>query len=251
MPLHSAFFRLMVRSDAALAELREKVVRCRLCPRLVRYRERVAREKRRAFRDWEYWGKPVPGFGDPRARLLVVGLAPAAHGGNRTGRIFTGDRSGDWLYRTLHRFGFANQPVSTHANDGLELHDAYVTAVVRCAPPANKPSPDEIRNCRPYLRRELELLPVRVAVALGQVAFRGFMETWEELHQQKLRPRPRFAHGATFELGPIHLVASYHPSQRNTQTGFLTEAMFDSVFAKAARLLEEGDSTKSAHGRKG
>ncbi|GBD27709.1 hypothetical protein HRbin30_03063 [bacterium HR30] len=227
----------MARTAGTLEELRNEVVRCRLCLRLVAYRERVAQEKRRAFQDWQYWGKPVPGFGDPRARLLVVGLAPAAHGGNRTGRIFTGDRSGDWLYRVLYKFGFANQPTSTHNGDGLELHDAYVTAVVRCAPPANKPTPEEIRNCRPFFRREWDLLPVQVVVALGEVAFRGVIATWEERHGQKVHPRPRFSHGAVYRLNDTHLLASYHPSQRNTQTGFLTEAMFESVFAKAARLL--------------
>ncbi len=229
----------MAPSRSTLEELRQQVVRCRVCPRLVTYRERIAAEKRRAFQDWEYWGKPVPGFGDARARLLVIGLAPAAHGGNRTGRIFTGDRSGDWLYRTLYKFGFSNQPTSTHVGDGLELHDAYVTAVVRCAPPANKPTPEEIRNCRPFLRKEWDSLPVKVIVALGEVAFRSVVETWEEREDKKLRPRPRFLHAAVYHLNDTALIASYHPSQRNTQTGFLTEAMFDRVFAQAVRLLRD------------
>ncbi|MCX8072385.1 MAG: uracil-DNA glycosylase [Candidatus Binatia bacterium] len=231
----------MADGASALQQLREQVIHCRLCPRLVAYREEVAAKKRRAFQDWEYWGKPVPGFGDPKARLLVVGLAPAAHGGNRTGRIFTGDRSGDWLYRTLYRYGFANQPTSTHRNDGLELRDAYVTAVVRCAPPGNKPTPEEMRNCRPYLKREWELLPTRVVIALGEVAFRGILEAWEELQGTKVRPRPKFAHAAMYRLGSIFLLASYHPSQRNTQTGFLTQSMFERVFAKAAELLDAQD----------
>ena len=227
----------MVATATSLERLQSRIVRCRLCPRLVEYREAVARQKRRAFREWEYWGKPVPGFGDPQARLLVVGLAPAAHGGNRTGRIFTGDRSGDWLYRTLHRFGFANQPTSTHREDGLQLRDAYITAIVRCAPPENKPTPEEIAQCRRYLRRELELLPVEVIVALGQLAFRGVLDTWEEWQRQRLQPRPTFVHGGTVSLGRVTLIASYHPSQRNTQTGFLTEEMFDRVFARARELL--------------
>lgn len=227
----------MANTMSTLDQLRTKLVQCRLCPRLVAYRQRIAAEKRRAFRNWEYWGKPVPGFGDPHARLLVVGLAPAAHGGNRTGRIFTGDRSGDWLYRTLYKFGFANQPTSTHAQDGLVLRDAYVTAIVRCAPPANKPTPEEIHNCRRFLLREWKLLPVEVVVALGQVAFRNVIETWEEIHRRKIHPRPRFQHGGVHRLNGTHLLASYHPSQRNTQTGFLTREMFDRVFATAARLL--------------
>lgn len=227
----------MAGQRGALERLQQRVVNCRLCPRLVAYRERLAREKRRAFRHWEYWGRPVPGFGDPHARLLVVGLAPAAHGGNRTGRMFTGDRSGDWLYRALFRFGFANQPTSVHRHDGLQLRDAYVTAVVRCAPPENKPTPEEIENCRPYLREEWDLLPVKVVVALGEVAFRGVIAVWEERTGERLRPRPEFAHGASFPLGDVTLAASYHPSQRNTQTGFLTEPMFDRVFATAAALL--------------
>lgn len=227
-----------------LQRLQQQIVNCRLCPRLVAYRERVARQKRAAFRDWEYWGRPVPGFGDPRARLLVVGLAPAAHGGNRTGRIFTGDRSGDWLYRTLFRFGFANQPTSVHRSDGLQLRDAYVTAVVRCAPPANKPTAEEITNCLSYLRQEWDLLAVKVIVALGRLAFRSTVALWEEKTGKRLRPRPQFAHAALFRLGDVTIIASYHPSQRNTQTGLLTEAMFDEVFATASAVLRA--STRGA-----
>lgn len=214
------------------------VVRCRTCPRLVAYREQVAQEKRRAFRDWTYWGKPLPGFGDPAARLLVIGLAPAAHGGNRTGRIFTGDRSGDWLYATLHRFGFANQPTSTHRDDGLQLTDAYVTAAVRCAPPDNKPTPQELRNCLPYLEREISLLRrLRVVVSLGRFAFDAYLTARSSLGRPAPRPRPVFGHLAVTQLADVTLIGSYHPSQRNTQTGMLTQAMFDAVFAAAQRVL--------------
>jgi uracil-DNA glycosylase family 4 len=199
----------------------------------------VALEKRRAFRDWEYWGKPVPGFGVAAARLLVIGLAPAAHGGNRTGRIFTGDRSGDWLYAALHRFGFANQPASTHRGDGLALIGTYVTAAARCAPPDNKPTPEEFDACRPYLERELQLQTrVRVVVALGRVAFDAYLRTRRAAGQPVPHPRPRFAHAACHDLGNLTLIGSYHPSQRNTQTGFLTHAMFDRVFATARRIID-------------
>jgi len=205
---------------------------CRLCPRLAAYREQVAREKRAAFADQEYWGRPVPGFGDHAARVLVVGLAPAAHGANRTGRMFTGDRSGDWLYRALWRAGFANQPTSVSADDGLELRGAYVTAPVRCAPPANKPTPEERDNCRPYLERELELLTeVRVVVALG--AF-GFGEAARLLGFAR---RPKFGHGveAVAPDGRV-LLGCYHVSQQNTFTGKLTEEMLDAVFERARQL---------------
>ena len=218
---------------AALEALQAEVVACRRCPRLVAWRETVAREKRAAFRDWEYWGKPVPGFGDPEARLLVVGLAPAAHGGNRTGRIFTGDRSGDWLFRALWKAGFANQPVSRSRDDGLRLRDAYVTAAVRCAPPQNRPTSEERANCLPYLVREWELLDrVRVVVALGSFAAAAVADV------AGARPRPRFAHGAEYLLpGGRTLLCSFHPSQQNTFTGRLTEEMFDAVFARARELL--------------
>jgi uracil-DNA glycosylase family 4 len=222
----------------AFESLRAEVVACRRCPRLVAHCARVARERRAAFRDWEYWGRPLPGFGDPGARLLIIGLAPAAHGGNRTGRMFTGDRSGDWLYGTLHRFGFANQPTSTRRDDGLRLLDAYVTAAARCAPPANKPVPEELANCRPFLERELQLLRhARVVVTLGKVAFDAFWAARAAAGDPPPRPRPRFAHAARYELPDVTLIASYHPSQRNTQTGMLTQAMFNRVFATARRLV--------------
>jgi len=229
-----------VRDDTprdTLDQLREEVVACRLCPRLVEWRERVARERRAAFRDQEYWGRPVPGFGDPRARLVLVGLAPAAHGANRTGRMFTGDRSGDWLYRALHRGGFASQPTATDIDDGLRLIDAYVTSPVRCAPPGNRPLPEEHANCEPYLRRELNLLPrAHVLLALGGIGFAAVAAF------EGLRPRPRFGHGAEVELaGGRTLIATYHPSQQNTFTGRLTEPMLDAVVARARELIEAGD----------
>jgi uracil-DNA glycosylase family 4 len=210
-----------------------EIVDCFACPRLVAWREQVAREKRAAFADQEYWGRPVPGFGDPQARLLVVGLAPAAHGGNRTGRVFTGDRSGDWLYRALHRAGYANQATSAHVGDGLALRGAYVAAAVRCAPPANKPTPDERDRCLPYLARELALLrDVRVIVVLGQYAYDAVARL------VGLRPKPRFAHGAEAALPDGRtVVCSYHSSQQNTFTGTLTEPMFDAVFARARALI--------------
>ncbi len=225
-----------------LRALCRAVVTCRRCPRLVAHRERVAQEKRRAYRAWEYWGRPLPGFGDPAARLVVVGLAPAAHGGNRTGRIFTGDRSGDWLYAALYRFGFASQPTSTHRSDGLRLHDAWVTAAVRCAPPDNKPTREEFRNCQPFLEHEFQLLRrARVILALGRVAFDACLSVRRASGHPLPRPRPQFAHAAVCDLGGITLIGSYHPSQRNTQTGMLTQPMFDRVFALARQLLE-GDS---------
>src|SRR5437762_20218 len=221
----------------SLAALQDRIVRCRLCPRLVEWRERVGREKVRRFADQEYWARPVPSFGDPGARLLVIGLAPAAHGGNRTGRIFTGDRSGDWLFRALHKFGFANQPVSVHRNDGLRLRDCYVTAAVRCAPPQNKPLPQEITNCRPYLLRELELLKrVRVILALGRLAFDVAIAS-VGLEEQASR-RPKFEHGAECQLrNGVKLIASFHPSQQNTFTGKLTEPMFDLVFTRVREMV--------------
>ena len=218
-----------------------EVVECRACPRLVEWREQVAAEKRAAFREESYWGRPVPGFGDPGAGLLVVGLAPAAHGGNRTGRVFTGDRSGDWVYGALWRAGFANQSTSAHRDDGLRLEGCYVAAVVRCAPPANRPTPDERDRCLPYLQREIALLPrLRVLVALGQFAFDALCRFFA------VRPRPRFGHGVEVALPAGRtLVASYHPSQQNTFTGTLTEEAFDAVFARA-RLLLEGYRARSS-----
>jgi len=230
----------VTQAPRTLEELNRLIVACRKCPRLVRYREAVAREKVARFRDWTYWGHPVPGFGDPEARVLVVGLAPAAHGGNRTGRVFTGDRSGDWLYRALFRAVFANRPTSVSIDDGLSLTDVYIAAAVRCAPPQNRPTPAEFRNCEPYLVRELQLLTnVQVIVALGQLATDRVLRAWREAGAETLSPKPRFAHGRTFGLGRVTLLASYHPSQRNTQTGLLTEPMFDQIFRRAKRILHD------------
>ena len=218
----------------ALAALEAEICSCRHCPRLVAWREAVAATRRAAFRDWQYWGRPVPGFGDPAARLLVVGLAPAAQGGNRTGRVFTGDRSGDWLYRALHRAGFANQATSEHRDDGLRLEGAYVAAAVRCAPPANKPSVEERDACLPYLERELALLTeVRVIVPLGAFAYDVVCRLTGS------RRRPPFGHGREVAAaGDRTILCSYHPSQQNTFTGRLTEAMFDAVFARARQIVD-------------
>jgi uracil-DNA glycosylase family 4 len=207
----------------------------------VRYRGAIARAKRRQFQEWTYWGRPVPGFGDPRARLFVLGLAPAAHGGNRTGRIFTGDRSGDWLYGALYRVGFANQPQSVHRNDGLRVRDCYIAAVVRCAPPGNKPLPKEFGACRPCVVQELRLLrKVRVVVALGKSAFDHYLKACRALGHQIPSPAPRFAHGAAYHLPwGVTLLGSYHPSQQNTFTGKLTKPMFHAVFRKARALLRQ------------
>jgi uracil-DNA glycosylase family 4 len=211
-----------------------EVVACRACPRLVAWRQQVAREKRAAFATEEYWGRPVPGFGDPNARVLIVGLAPAAHGGNRTGRIFTGDRSGDWLFASLYRCGFASQAASVHKDDGLKLSGAYITASVRCAPPANRPTPDERDRCRPYLLRELEILDcARVAVALGAFAWDVLLRTIGEMGVPRPQPKPRFGHGVEVALGSLHLIGCFHPSQQNTFTGKLTEPMLDEVFRVA------------------
>jgi uracil-DNA glycosylase family 4 len=226
-----------------IPDLRELVVECRKCPRLVQYREAVASKKVARFRDSDYWGRPVPGFGDPEARLVVLGLAPAAHGGNRTGRVFTGDRSGDWLYRALFHAGFANQPTSVSRKDGLHLTDCYVTAAVRCAPPGNRPTRAEFAHCAPYLERELELLNgARVVVALGRIAWDAFLRAWRQTGHLVPRPRPRFVHSVEVPLPPVTLVGSYHPSQRNTQTGLLTEGMFDAIFRTARDRLEGGRS---------
>ena len=220
-----------MRTDS-LDRVTAEITSCFACPRLVAWREQVAEEKRASFRDEEYWGRPVPGFGDPDAALMVVGLAPAAHGGNRTGRVFTGDRSGDWVFRALHKAGYANQPTSVHRDDGLALTDAYIAAVVRCAPPANKPTVHERDTCQPYLLREMALLSrLRVFVALGSFGYEALCRLLG------VRPRPRFAHGAEVELADGRwIVCSYHPSQQNTFTGVLTEPMFDAVFERAKVL---------------
>ncbi len=226
-----------------LAALQDELVQCRRCPRLVAWREKTGREKRAAFRDEEYWGRPVPGFGDPGAGVLVVGLAPAAHGANRTGRMFTGDRAGDWLYRAMHRAGFANQPVSRDRDDGLELSGAYVTAGVRCAPPGNRPTTAERDRCAPFLRRELELLwpNLNTVVALGGFAFSVILRMLVLKGLPVPRPRPRFGHGVEVDLGRVAVLASYHPSQQNTFTGKLTEPMFDAVWSRAAERAGRGD----------
>jgi|SRR5438445_331025 len=219
-----------------LDELESRIVRCRRCPRLVVWREEVARTKRASFASEDYWGRPLPGFGDRRAAVVVLGLAPAAHGGNRTGRIFTGDRSGDWLFRALHQAGFANQPTSTHRGDGLKLRDCWVTAAVRCAPPANRPTPQERDNCLPWLVAELrELERARVIVALGSFAWDASLRALRDLGHV-VKPRPRFGHGARAAVGPYVVLGSYHPSQQNTFTGKLTEQMLEDVFATAAKV---------------
>jgi uracil-DNA glycosylase len=217
-----------------LEELHREVISCRKCLRLVDWREEVARTKRKAYKDWDYWGKPVPGFGDPRARVLVVGLAPGAHGSNRTGRNFTGDASGNFLYPALYRAGFANQPVSTSREDGLQLNDMYITASARCAPPQNKPTSEEIDNCQPFLEREIALLSPKVIVALGRIAFENILRIYSEPKSGK-----KFGHGAQFRLeaGPW-LVCSYHPSQQNTLTGKLTVEMFDAMWTQVKELAE-------------
>jgi uracil-DNA glycosylase family 4 len=223
----------------ALAALAEEVHGCRLCPRLVEWREAQAANPPRRYQGQEYWARPVSGFGDPGARMALVGLAPAAHGANRTGRMFTGDRSGDWLYTALHRAGFANQPESEWRGDGLELRDAYITATVRCAPPANKPTPQERDTCLPYLARELELLDrCQVLVALGSFGWDGVLRAMRALGEEVPRPRPKFGHGAEARVGRWHLLGCYHPSQQNTFTGKLTVEMTDAVFARARALLE-------------
>lgn len=222
----------------ALADLERRITTCRACPRLVAWREEVAATKRAAFADQEYWGRPIPGFGDPAASVFVLGLAPAAHGANRTGRVFTGDRSGDWLFASLHRTGYANQPTSVHADDGLRLEGLWIAAAVRCAPPANKPTPDERDRCLPYAREELALMPdARVIVCLGAFAWDAALRL---LAPEGVRPRPRFGHLAEASVGGRVLLGSYHPSQQNTFTGKLTEPMTDAVFVRARELVHRG-----------
>jgi len=224
-------------APVSLAELTAEIVACRACPRLVAWREEVARDKRAAFRDEHYWGRPVPGFGDPDARVLVVGLAPAAHGGNRTGRVFTGDRSGDWLFGAMHRTGFANQAHSVAIDDGLTLDDAYVAAAVRCAPPDNKPTTAERDRCRPFLDRELlALRHVRVVIALGRFAYDVVARSLAVVGAPVPRPRPRFGHGTEMVADRYTVIGCYHPSQQNTFTGRLTERMLDDVFFRAHAL---------------
>jgi uracil-DNA glycosylase family 4 len=227
----------------ALDSLNAMLLACRRCPRLVAWREKVACEKRRAYRNWDYWGRPVPGFGDPAARLLVVGLAPGAHGSNRTGRQFTGDASGDFLYPALHRAGFASRPESVSRNDDLELRDLYIAAVCRCAPPGNRPTAQEMANCQPYLEWETAILRPKVFVALGRIAFDAILRlvASQPGPRSTIHPRPPlFAHGAIFELpGGRRLLCSYHPSRQNTQTGRLTPEMFDRIWQIAHRLLDE------------
>lgn len=218
--------------------LNRSIIACERCLRLRKHCRQVAAEKKAAYRDWTYWGRPLPNFGDARARMLIVGLAPAAHGGNRTGRMFTGDRSGDWLYRALHRAGFANQPQATDVDDGLQLRDAAITAACHCAPPDNKPAPAEIANCRGWLTQTIDLLPVRVFVALGQIGWRSVIDQARDRGWLS-GPLPKFGHRAVVELaGGRWLIGSYHPSQQNTFTGRLTEAMLDDVFTAAKRLLQ-------------
>jgi uracil-DNA glycosylase family 4 len=221
-----------------IERLNQTITRCKRCPRLVRWREMAAKKPPLRYRGQSYWAKPLPGFGDPAARLFIVGLAPAANGGNRTGRIFTGDRSGDWLYGTLHIFGFSNQPTSVHRGDGLTLKDCYISAAVRCAPPANKPALIEFERCRPYLVRELQLLKqIRVVIALGKIAFDSFLNAYRETGGTIPKPRPQFGHGSVSQLDGLTLLGSYHPSQQNTFTGRLTREMFYEVFKKAKEVL--------------
>lgn len=231
----------MPEPSSQLRVLNEEIANCRKCPRLVKYRQQVAREKRRAYRECEYWGRPLPGFGDARAELLILGLAPAAHGGNRTGRMFTGDRSGDFLYAALHKAGFANQANSVRRNDGLQLKGAYITATCRCAPPKNKPLPKEILNCRGYLERELEILKLRAVLALGKIAWDGYLELLKQRGLITSRALFKFAHGAEAEVvpGTPRLYGVYHPSQQNTQTGRVTPQMYAKVLRRIRNFLAQ------------
>lgn len=235
---------------STLSELNDTIINCYKCPRLIAYREQVAREKKRMYRAEEYWGRPVPGWGDPNARVYIVGLAPAAHGGNRTGRVFTGDSSGDFLFGALYRAGFANQPTSLARGDGLELRDVYIGAAARCAPPDNKPTPQEFANCFPYLQREFELLKnVRVLIGLGAIGFNAILKLLKSVDDSKSprnaklltfplpKPRPQFGHNVVYHVGMYVLIGTYHPSRQNTNTGRLTAPMFDAVFENARHAL--------------
>jgi uracil-DNA glycosylase family 4 len=240
-----------VKREAALRVVAEEVCTCRKCPRLVKYRKKAAREKRRAYREWEYWGRGVPGFGDPSAQLSILGLAPAAHGANRTGRVFTGDRSGDFLYKALYQAGFANQPTSQNRDDGLRLHNVYIAAAVRCAPPANKPLPREVLNCCGYLRRELEILQPTAVLALGKIAWDAYLEILKQDGKISSRAAYKFAHGAEAEIAPglPRLFGVYHPSQQNTQTGRVTQAMYTEALGKIQEFLAKyasGDFLRGA-----
>jgi len=229
-----------VQNILLLKTLNKEIVACWKCARLVEHRENIAREKRRAYRHWEYWGRPVPGFGDAEAQLLILGLAPAAHGANRTGRMFTGDRSGDFLFAALHKAGFANQPTSLHRDDGLQLSGAYISATCRCAPPENKPLPNEIENCRSYLEREIEILKPKAVLALGKIAWDAYLEILKRRRVIESRARFKFAHEAEEEVasGTPRLFGVYHPSQQNTQTGRVTPAMYAQVLRRIQRFLE-------------
>lgn len=226
---------------AAIKQLNDSIIECKRCPRLVRWREAAAKNPPRRYLGQRYWAKPLPGFGDPKASLLIVGLAPAAHGGNRTGRMFTGDRSGDWLYGALHAAGFANQANSDHRDDGLRLRECYITAAVHCAPPGNKPAIGEFQRCRPYLVQELKhFRQVKVVIALGKIAFDSFIKAYEEAGGTITKPRPKFGHGVAVDLpNGQRLICSYHPSQQNTFTGKLTRPMFQSIFDRARAILND------------
>ena len=244
---------LAAAGNATFQALARRIIRCRLCPRLVRHREAAAAAPPRRHRGERYWARPLPGFGDPAARVLLVGLAPAAHGGNRTGRMFTGDRSGDWLFQALHETGFANQPSSIHAGDGLQLRGAYITATLRCAPPANKPAPAEMARCQPFFLEELRLLRrVRVVVALGKIGWDAYLRARRATGQGVPRPLPRFGHGACAVMPDgIALLGTYHPSQQNTFTGKLTRPMLRAVFAHARRLAGAYEAQDQAVGTDG